>query len=129
MTLEKILYVEDDDIIAEIVKMTLEDLGGFEVQHRSSGPEGLAAIPTFQPQLILLDVMMPGMDGLETLKHIQRMPQYKQIPVIFITAKAQAHEQQKYVDEGALGVIVKPFDPSTLCDRVQSMYDSVMPVP
>jgi len=123
-TLQKILYVEDDDLIAEIVVMTLEDLGGFEVVHASSGKEALSIFPVFQPQLILLDVMMPGMDGVETLKNIRELESDTHVPAVFVTAKAQAHEQDLYTSFGAVGVIVKPFDPETLCAKIDAFYQA-----
>jgi len=120
--LKKILYVEDDESIAEVVMMTLEDFGDFQVQHCPSGQEAVDAFSVFKPDLVLLDVMMPGMDGPTALQHIRKLPGGSSIPVIFMTAKAQVHQQQEYLDLGALGVIVKPFDPTTLCDQLRQLY-------
>lgn len=120
--LKKILYVEDDEDIAEIAQMTLEDIGDFEVMHCSSGQEALDAFSTYNPQLVLMDVMMPGMDGPETLKSLRKIPQAKDTPVIFMTAKAQTHEQETYKEMGALGVVVKPFDAETLCDHINNLW-------
>jgi two-component system OmpR family response regulator len=122
-TLEKILYVEDDEDIAEIAQMILEDIGGFEVMHCSSGQKALDAYPNYNPQLVLMDVMMPKMDGPETLENLRKMPEEKDTPVIFMTAKAQTHEQVAYRNMGALGVIVKPFDPETLCDHINALWE------
>ncbi|UJQ93991.1 response regulator [Mariluticola halotolerans] len=121
-TLQKLLYVEDDESIAEIVLMTLQDLGGFEVKHCSSGQQALDTIVAYAPQLVLMDVMMPGMDGPETLNRIRQLPDMQNLPVIFMTAKAQTHEQQTYLGLGAIGVIVKPFDPMTLTDHVNELW-------
>ena len=122
LTLKKLLYVEDDESIAEIVMMSLQELGGFEVRHCSSGQEALDVIVSYAPQLVLMDVMMPGMDGPETLTRIRQLPDMQNLPVIFMTAKAQTHEQQAYFGLGAIGVIVKPFDPMTLGDQVRELW-------
>lgn len=120
--LTKILYVEDDADIAELTELTLRKLGKFDVKHCSSGQQALDAYPAFKPQLLLMDVMMPGMDGPETLKNIRNINTSVRTPVIFMTAKAQIHEQEKYKSMGALGVIVKPYDPMELCDKLQAYW-------
>lgn len=120
--LKKLLYVEDDESIAEIAVMTLEELGGFDVRHCRSGQAALDCVEAFQPQMILMDVMMPGMDGPETFERLKQMPAAADIPLLFITAKAQVHEQQAYIDLGAAGVIVKPFDPMTLSDQIRDYW-------
>jgi CheY-like chemotaxis protein len=122
--LRKILYVEDVAPIAMVTVMALEDLGGFHVRHYLSGQEALAALPADSPQLALLDVMMPGMDGPEVLRRIREMPEGRDLPAIFITAKAQVHEQDEYIAMGALGVIVKPFEPISLSDTIRHMWQS-----
>lgn len=121
--LTKILYVEDDDSIAQVVMMTLEDLGGFTAKHCDSGQKALDTVVEFAPQLILMDVMMPGMSGPETLENLRQMPVVKDIPVIFMTAKAQTHEQEAYRNLGAIGVIVKPFDPMALSEEITSLWN------
>lgn len=120
--LKKILYVEDDESIAEIVKMSLEDIGGFEVLHCFSGQGALKEVIDYNPQLILMDVMMPEMDGPETMLHMQAMPDVADIPIIFMTARAQIQEQKQYMELGAIGVIVKPFDPITLPDQICELW-------
>tara|TARA_R110002124_G_scaffold47694_3_gene141516 strand:- start:37 stop:435 length:399 start_codon:yes stop_codon:yes gene_type:complete len=120
--LKKILYVEDVSSIATVAVMVLEDLGGFEVRHFLSGQEAVDALPAFEPQLVLLDVMMPGMDGPEALRRIRQLPQGRDLPAIFMTAKAQVHEQDEYIAMGALGVIVKPFEPVSLSDTIRKMW-------
>lgn len=125
--LKKILYVEDVNSIATVAVMVLEDLGGFEVQHFLSGQEALDALPGFAPQLVLLDVMMPGMDGPEALRQIRQMPEGRDIPAIFMTAKAQMHEQDEYIAMGALGVIVKPFEPISLSQTIREMWNTRQP--
>ena len=121
-TLHTILYVEDDASIAETAVMALEDLGGFNVTHCSSGREALQQIEGVAPQLILMDVMMPGMDGPETLTQLRRIPGVRDIPVVFMTAKAQKHEQDAYLALGAVGVVVKPYDPLTLSSDIVEMW-------
>lgn len=122
--LTRLLYVEDDEIIVEIVMMTLEDIGGFEVKRCASGQEALKTVVAFAPQLILMDVIMPVMDGPKTLEHLRAMPETKAIPVIFLTAKAQIHEQEAYLRVGAAGVIVKPFDTLVLCEQIRAIWES-----
>lgn len=122
-TLEKILYVEDDPDIQTIALMVLETISGFKVKPCSSGAEALAAAETFKPDLILLDVMMPGMDGPATLSELRKFPQLVNTPVVFMTAKVQPQEVQGYLDLGAVGVIAKPFDPMTLTQQLNSIWE------
>lgn len=121
-TLSRLLYVEDDDSIAQVVMMTLEELGGFTVKYCNSGQKALDCVVEYAPQLILMDVMMPRMSGPETLEALKQMQAAKDIPVIFMTAKAQTHEQDAYRNLGAIGVIVKPFDPMTLSDEIIALW-------
>lgn len=121
--LKKILYVEDDRSIAEMAMMALEDIGEFDVKHCLSGVEAVASFEAFMPQVVVLDVMMPEMDGPETLRQIRQLNGGSQIPVIFMTAKAQIHEQEEYLAMGALAVIVKPFDAVTLSDQVRTIWE------
>lgn len=120
--LKKILLIEDNEDIAVIVMMTLENIGGFEIKHSLSGQEALELLPSYHPQLILLDVMMPEMDGIETFKKIRLTPEGENIPIIFMTAKAQTHEQEAYLELGAIGVLVKPFNPMDLCEMIQELW-------
>ncbi len=121
--LTKIFYVEDDESIAEVAKMALGDVGGFDIKHFFSGQEALDALAKELPQLILLDVMMPVMDGIKTFEKIKEMPKAKDIPVIFMTAKAQIHEQDSYIKMGAIGVIAKPFDVMKLPDNIRKLWE------
>ena len=116
------MLVEDDPSIAEIAVMILADIGGYEVVHFSGGAEALEGISDVQPQLILMDVMMPGLDGPETMAELKNDDRYKAIPVVFLTAKAQLHEQKAYLQLGAAAVIVKPFDPMTLSEQVEQIW-------
>lgn len=121
-TLKRILYVEDDPSIAEVVTMTLTDFADYDVLHCDRGQKALDAVDAFDPDLILMDVMMPQMDGPTTLQHFLSKENTQNIPVIFMTAKAQLHEQQEYLDLGAKGVLLKPFDPMTLSDQIQEIW-------
>jgi CheY-like chemotaxis protein len=122
--LERILYLEDDPIIAELALMAMQDLGGLTVCHCSSGQEAIAAAPGFAPQLLLFDVMVPDLDGPQTFGRITGLPTLTYVPVIFMTAKAQTHQERGYMALGACGVIGKPFDPLTLSDQVQSLWSA-----
>lgn len=121
--LERILYVEDDADIAEVTCMALSDIGGFHVRHCLSGRKALETFPFYRPQLVLMDVMMPDMDGPETFRQLRLLPQGESVPVIFITAKAQMHEQDAYRALGATGIILKPFDPMTLSAQVTKIWE------
>ena len=118
----RILYVEDEPDIQMVARLALETLGGFTVEVCSSGNEAIERAPAFQPQFILLDVMMPGMDGPSTLKALRGLPQTAAIPVVFMTAKVQPGEVAHYLELGAVDVIAKPFDPMTLGNKVQDIW-------
>lgn len=120
--LRRILLVEDDLDIQIVTRVALRELDGFDVEVCGSGHEALAKAPFFQPDLILLDVMMPELDGPSTLRALRRIPQLAATPVIFVTAKAQPDEVAEYRKMGALEVIVKPFDPMTLGHRVRRIW-------
>jgi len=120
--LQRVLCVEDEADIRTVVQIALLDLGGMQLEVCSSGPEALAAAPGFAPDLILLDVMMPGMDGPATLAALRALPSFRATPVVFMTAKAQSHEVARYRQLGALDVIVKPFDPMTLAETLRGIW-------
>lgn len=120
--LNRVLFVEDDPDIQTVARMALEAVGGFTVMACSSGAEALERVSAFAPDLILLDVMMPGMDGLETLQALRRLPQACGVPVVFMTAKVQAQEVSRYRDAGAADVIAKPFDPMMLPSTVRRIW-------
>ncbi|MBK0392363.1 response regulator [Ramlibacter algicola] len=120
--LQKVLYVEDDGDIRTIALLALETVGGLQVRACASGAEAVQAAPAFAPQLLLLDVMMPGMDGPTTLARLRELPATASVPVVFMTAKVQASEVEQYRALGAIGVITKPFDPMTLARQVQDLW-------
>lgn len=122
-SLQKVLMVEDDLDIQVIGRLALETVGGLMVETCSSGQDCLKVAPQFRPDLILLDVMMPGMDGPSTLKALKNDPGLANIPIVFMTAKVQIHEVETYKSMGAVAVIAKPFDPMTLANQVQSLWD------
>ncbi|AFY77221.1 MAG: response regulator [Hydrococcus sp. C42_A2020_068] len=114
----RILIIDDEDDIREATQICLEVTGDWEVLTASSGREGLAKAAAEQPDAILLDVMMPDMDGLATLEKLQASPATNGIPVILLTAKAQPAEQRRFSQLDVAAVILKPYDPFTLSDQV-----------
>lgn len=122
MKLERILYAEDEPDIQAVAKLALELVGGFQVMICNNGLEALDKAGAFAPDLILLDVMMPGMDGPSALQKLRADPATASIPAVFITAKAQAAEVAQYKALGALDVIAKPFDPMTLAAQLQQIW-------
>lgn len=121
--LKRIFYVEDEPDILEVAKIALGDIGGFEVGGASSGREALALLEAFGPDLILLDVMMPGMDGPTTLRELRKIPAFADTPVIFMTAKVQPKEIEHFKAIGALEVIAKPFDPMALAGQLSRLWE------
>ena len=120
---KRILYVEDDQDIQTIVKLAIEAGSGSTVAICSSGAKALELVPAFQPDLILLDAMLPGMDGITILQQLRELPATKDVAVIFLTAKAQPSEIARFKDAGALGVITKPFDPLTLPHEIERLWE------
>jgi CheY-like chemotaxis protein len=119
MSAVRVLHVDDEPDIREIVEISLGLDPNFSVRGCGSGNEALAAASDWSPDLILLDVMMPGMDGPTTLRHLRQRPSTAAIPVVFMTARAQPRELEQFVALGAEGVIAKPFDPMTLAASVR----------
>lgn len=119
----RILYVEDDPDIRTVAQLALESLGGFTLEICDSGRAALERAPNFHPQLILLDVMMPLMDGPGTLKALRGLAQFAATPAVFMTAKVQPGEVAQYLALGATGVIPKPFDPMTLSIEVEAIWE------
>ena len=121
--LQRILHVEDEPDIQEVARLTLESMGGFTVETCGSGQEALDKAPGFAPDLILLDVMMPGMDGPATLRELRKLPEIAETAIVFMTAKAQTHEIEEFKQMGAADVITKPFDPMTLSDQIRDIWE------
>lgn len=120
--LERILYVEDEAMLQLITRKTLEKIGGFTVEVCGLGGKAVAMARAFRPDIILLDVMMPDIDGPTVLEHLRQDPETLAIPVIFVTAKVQPEEIERFLALGAVGVIAKPFDPLTLSEDVRNHW-------
>src|SRR3984957_9779631 len=125
MNAVRILHVDDEPDIREIVDMALGLNADFEVRSSASGVEALGTAAVWLPLLILLDVMMPGMDGPTTLGQLRKTPSTADIPVLFMTARAQTREIEHFISLGAQGVISKPFDPMTLAVLVRSHLQGI----
>lgn len=121
----KILLIDDDDDIRRIVRLSLSRLSGLEVLDAASGPEGIETARREQPEAILLDVMMPEVDGAETLARLRRDPATLGIPVVFLTAKAVSSEVERLRRLGAAGVLAKPFNPATLASEVRALLEKL----
>ena len=117
----KILLAEDDQSIQAIAVLALTRVGGHFVTTVKDGLETLASAEKDRPDLILLDVMMPNLDGFETCTRLKGMEQARDTPIIFLTAKAQMHEVQHGMNLGAIGYILKPFDPMTLHKQIEEV--------
>ena len=122
--IKRVLLAEDEDDIREIVSAALEILGEYTVESCASGTEAIEKAEAFNPDIILLDVMMPGIDGPTTLGKLREIPALEKTPVIFVTAKAMPTEIERYKTLGAIGVIVKPFDPTTICKEIESFWNA-----
>ena len=121
--LSKILYVEDEPDIQAIARLAMEVVGKFKVEICSSGPEALEKAEAFDPDLFLLDVMRPEMDGPTTLLELRKLPKFEATPAMFLTAKVMPEEIERFMSLGALDVIPKPFDPMTLAAQIQVIWD------
>ena len=120
--LERVIVAEDDPDICAVVTLALGRVGGLQVTACADGRAVLDLVPHLLPDLFLLDVMMPEMDGLETLRRLKLEPRTKLIPVIFMTARIQPADLETYHRSGAAGVIAKPFDPLTLTQHLRELY-------
>lgn len=121
--IKRVLLVDDEPDIRMIAAISLERLGGWEVVAVGSGREALLEARARPPDLILLDVMMPDMDGTMTYRELKQQPETAGIPVIFLTAKVQPQEVARYIELGASGVIRKPFDPLTLPEKIRAIVE------
>jgi CheY-like chemotaxis protein len=116
----RILYVDDENDLREVAQMSLQLDPELEVRACPSGKDALAELPEWRPDLVLLDVMMPEMDGPSTLRRIREMPEGQDLPIVFITARAGDNDATMLMGLGAAGVITKPFDPMRLAETVRS---------
>ena len=119
--LERVLHVDDEADIREVAKLALEAVGGFTVLSCASADDAAGKVRAFRPDVILLDVMMPGMDGPAALKMLRGLDGLGDVPAIFMTAKVGADEKATLIAHGAAGVVAKPFDPMTLADEVRAI--------
>ena len=118
--MRKILIIDDEDDIREVAALSLETMAGWNITTACSGPDGIrvATEPQGRPEAILMDVMMPGMDGPTTFRHMQQIPELAGIPVLLLTAKVQGVDQRRFAGLGVAGVLFKPFDPLTLATDI-----------
>lgn len=115
---KRILVIDNEQYIQEITQICLQTTAGWQVSTASSGREGIVKAETDRPDAILLDVMMPDMDGPTTFQHLQQNPTTRPIPVILLTAKVQASDRRRYDEMGVKGAIAKPFNPLQLASQV-----------
>jgi CheY-like chemotaxis protein len=118
--MRKILIVDDEDDIRAVAALCLETIAGWEVLTATSGSEGIRRALENKPDAILLDVMMPEMDGPTTFQHLQQDPHTRSIPVLLLTAKVQGADQRRFADMGVAAVLSKPFDPLTLSSQISA---------
>ena len=127
MASKLILFIDDEEDIQTLVSFCFDLEVGWQLITASSGKEGIAVAEEKQPDAILLDVMMPELDGLQTLEKLQNNPKTQHIPVIFITAKVQASDRRLFYNAGAKGVITKPFDSLTLTSQIMGFLGWQIP--
>ncbi|WP_136069350.1 response regulator [Modicisalibacter radicis] len=120
--LQRVLHVDDDESISAITRIALESIGGLQVLSCNSGRVAVEQAAAFSPDLLLIDVMMPDMDGPATLAALAEVVALDGVPVVFMTAKTQPGDHQEYIDLGATAVIVKPFDPMALAGKLESIW-------
>ena len=118
--MRRILIIDDDDDIREVAALSLESVAGWSVYKACSGAEGIRTAEAEQPDAILMDVMMPSMDGPTTFRAMQCSPEIANIPVVLLTAKVQGVDQRRFAGLGVAGVLFKPFDPLTLADQMSA---------
>ncbi|MFD1341716.1 response regulator [Litorisediminicola beolgyonensis] len=117
----RVLNLDDDQDLLDIINLSLMVAGRFELIQCQSGPEAIAAAPDFAPDILLLDVMVPGMSGPEVLQAIRALPGLGSVPAIFLTASVQRDEVEGFLEHGASAVIPKPFDPMTLGTQIEAV--------
>jgi CheY-like chemotaxis protein len=121
--LQRVMCVEDDPDIRMILEFSLATVGGYEVFMCAGGQLAIDQAPSFKPDLVLLDVMMPGLTGPQTLAALRAQPGMAGVPVVFVTAKAMPDEVEELLQYGATGVIVKPFDPVRLPQDIRIYWE------
>ncbi|KIN71788.1 response regulator [Sulfitobacter guttiformis] len=119
-----ILHVDDEHVTLELIRLALEEMGGIQLIQCSSGRQAVELAKRHAPDLFLLDVMMPEIDGLETLQLLREIPEFEHTPVIFLTAKIMQEEQKTLLQSGARAIINKPFDAMTVASNVVSIWSA-----
>jgi CheY-like chemotaxis protein len=114
----RVLIIDDEEDIRQVAALSLETIAGWDVEMACSGAQGLLRAIEYQPDPILLDVMMPGMDGPTTFRELRKNPATANIPVLLLTAKVQCSDQRRFADLGVRAVLFKPFDPLTLSTQI-----------
>ena len=120
----RVLVVDDEEDVRYVARMSLDRVGGMEVVEASSGEEGIALAKNDPPDVILLDLMMPGLDGAATFRELQACADTAEIPIVFITARSRTEEARRLTLLGARGVILKPFDPLQLANELTALLES-----
>ena len=123
MAIRKVLLAEDEEDIRKVAQISLQFRGGWEVTLANNGEECLAKAASDPPDVILLDCMMPKLDGYETCRRLKQDPSLRHIPVIFLTAKAQEVEMKKGLSLGAVGYLIKPFNPMSLAAEISQILE------
>jgi CheY-like chemotaxis protein len=116
--MRRVLIIDDEDDIREVAALSLEATAGWEIFTAASGAQGIEIAIAQQPDAILMDVMMPGVDGPSTFRQMQQIPTIAHIPVVLLTAKVQGVDKRRFADLGVAGVLFKPFDPLTLAEQI-----------
>lgn len=122
--LQNILCVEDDPDIRMILDLALSKIGGYQVVMAEDARQALKRLDNFKPDLLLLDLMLPGMTGLELFSRVRARPEYASTPAILLTAKLSVQQPPEYTQPGLLGVIPKPFDPMTLANQIKHLFNT-----
>jgi CheY-like chemotaxis protein len=116
--MRRILIIDDEDDIREVAALSLEATAGWQVLTANSGAKGIEVAIAEQPDAILMDVMMPGVDGPTTFREMQKIPELARIPVLLLTAKVQGVDKRRFADLGVAAILFKPFDPLTLAEQI-----------
>ncbi|MFA5913475.1 MAG: response regulator [Burkholderiales bacterium] len=120
--LKKIMLVEDDPDIQLITRLSLQVGGGYDVHVCASGAEAVQSAAAYGPDMVLMDMMMPGMDGLAAMDALRKLPNLATTPVVFFTANTQDQVRQDLLRRGALGVIIKPIEPNALVEQIRAIW-------
>ena len=121
--MRRVLIIDDEEDIREVAALSLEATAGWNVFTAASGAQGIVVAKAERPDAILMDVMMPGVDGPSTFREMQKIDEIKGIPVLLLTAKVQGVDKRRFADLGVAGVLFKPFDPMTLADQISEVLN------